>query len=250
MDEQKAIQLATMHLEGIAYDWWHHGLVSQRHAMITSYDEFTQKLITRFDRKDVEVYSRDLAQLRQIGKVDSYINEFQRIAVMVPDMIEKRTIMLFVEGLNDKLKGLVKAHKPSTLDDAIELALDLDTTPSFHPQKKTFKGSSSNQRGFNQPKYQPPRMDQETKNEMRRKKLCFSCKEPWEPGHRCLGKGKVHLIEVISNDESEFAEDNKSNGADDHVEQKPQLELEPNIENNKGHVTIASISGVSRYNAF
>ena len=25
---------------------------------------------------------------------------------------------------------------------------------------------------------------------------CYSCKVPWEPDHRCRGKGKKHTIEV------------------------------------------------------
>jgi hypothetical protein len=41
------------------------------------------------------------------------------------------------------------------------------------------------------------------KEELRRKKLCFSCKEPWEPSHRCMGKGKVHYIEVLSDSDGE-----------------------------------------------
>jgi len=36
----------------------------------------TTKLISRFDRKDEEVYYRELAQMRQIGRVNSYIDEF------------------------------------------------------------------------------------------------------------------------------------------------------------------------------
>jgi hypothetical protein len=46
-------------------------------------------------------------------------------------------------------------------------------------------------------------MDEETQRELRRKKLFFSCKEPWELGHRCMGKGKVHYIEVLSDEEDD-----------------------------------------------
>jgi hypothetical protein len=59
------------------------------------------------------------------------------------------------------------------------------------------------------------RMDEETRREPRRKKLCFSCKEPWKSGHRCMGKGKVHYIEVLSDEEDEVvhAQDSgQSNG--------------------------------------
>jgi hypothetical protein len=38
---------------------------------------------------------------------------------------------------------------------------------------------------------------------IRRKKLYFSYKDPWEPGHRCMGKGKVHYIEVVSDKEDD-----------------------------------------------
>lgn len=139
MEEQKAIQFATMHLEGVVYDWWHHGLVSQDHALIHSYEEFVNKLIAQFDRKDIEIYYRDFAQLKQVGHVEAYINELQKIAVMVPDMSERRVTMLFVEGLSDNLRGLVKAHKPSTLHDAIGLAIDLKVTPPFQPHMMNFK---------------------------------------------------------------------------------------------------------------
>jgi hypothetical protein len=46
-------------------------------------------------------------------------------------------------------------------------------------------------------------MDEETQKDLRRKKLCFSCKEPWESGNRCMGKGKIHYIEVLSDKEDD-----------------------------------------------
>jgi hypothetical protein len=46
-------------------------------------------------------------------------------------------------------------------------------------------------------------MDEPTRRELRRKQLCFTCKEPWDPTHKCMGKGKAHYIEVISNGEEE-----------------------------------------------
>jgi hypothetical protein len=36
-----------------------------------------------------------------------------------------------------------------------------------------------------------------------RKKLCFSCRDPWVPEHRCMGKGQIHYIEVESGSEEE-----------------------------------------------
>jgi hypothetical protein len=31
-----------------------------------------------------------------------------------------------------------------------------------------------------------------------RKKLCFICRDPWVPGHRCMGKAEIHYIEVAA----------------------------------------------------
>jgi hypothetical protein len=46
-------------------------------------------------------------------------------------------------------------------------------------------------------------LDEATRRELRRKQLCFTYKEPWQPCHRCLGKGKIHYIEVVSDSEEE-----------------------------------------------
>jgi hypothetical protein len=62
-------------------------------------------------------------------------------------------------------------------------------------------------------------MDEETQREIRRKKLCYSCKESWEPGHRCMGKGKVHYIEVVSDEEDDGDDEGigQNNGEPSHL---------------------------------
>ena len=86
MTETYAIKLATLHLDGEAHEWWYHGLVTLGHVGVTSYLDFTQSLIERFDRKDPELHLRELAQLKQIGSPEAYISKFQRFAVMVSNI--------------------------------------------------------------------------------------------------------------------------------------------------------------------
>ena len=71
-----AIRFGVLHLNGVAHEWWYHGLVSLQHDHITSYQEFVDRLIERFDRKDLEVYFHELAQPKQPGGLESYISEF------------------------------------------------------------------------------------------------------------------------------------------------------------------------------
>jgi len=62
MFEEEAIKFATLYLEGVAHEWWYHSMVRQGHGSITTLEEFSQRLIERFDRKDPETYFRELAQ--------------------------------------------------------------------------------------------------------------------------------------------------------------------------------------------
>jgi hypothetical protein len=41
---------------------------------------------------------------------------------------------------------------------------------------------------------------------IRSTQLCYSCKVPWEPDHRCRGKGKKHIIEVHYDSDDEDLE--------------------------------------------
>jgi hypothetical protein len=83
----------------------------------------------------------------------------------------------------------------------------------------------------------------EARKQLRRKKLCFSCKEPWEPSHRCMGKGKAHYIKVLSDSDGDQevgqSQGNEHNSLDD---EKPHEEV-------KGG-TISTLSGVPRFNSF
>jgi hypothetical protein len=86
MVESDAIKFATLCLEGKSHEWWFHGMTTLGHEHIISYREFTQRLMDIFDQDDPELHFRELTQLRQTGSVDAFIEEFQRIAVMVPNV--------------------------------------------------------------------------------------------------------------------------------------------------------------------
>jgi hypothetical protein len=45
---------------------------------------------------------------------------------------------------------------------------------------------------------------------------CYSCKVPWEPDHRCRGKGKKHIFEVREDSDDEACEDGS---IEDYLEQ-------------------------------
>jgi hypothetical protein len=88
-------------------------------------------------------------------------------------------------------------------------------------------------------------LDEETQRELNRKKLCFTRKDPSEPSHICMGKGKV-----LSN-----GADNEETGHvlgevhDSPEEEQPCSEGESPREEPK-KVFIDTLSGVPKYYTF
>ena len=62
--KEDVIRFSTQHIEGGSHEWWYHVLVTLGHNLITTYEEFTNRLIERFDVKDPEVTFHELAQLK------------------------------------------------------------------------------------------------------------------------------------------------------------------------------------------
>jgi hypothetical protein len=131
---------------------------------------------------------------------------------MVQDMSPTRLMILFIEGLMEPLKGWVKAFKPTSLQEAIWKTRDLGPAakPKFIPRPPLNNGGRDQRPPINQGGHDPKgydkdhgRIDDNTRRELRRKQLCFTCKEPWNPSHKCMGRGQVHYIEVTSDDEEE-----------------------------------------------
>ena len=74
---------------------------------------------------------------------------------------------------------------------------------------------------------------------MRRKKLCFTCQEPWVPRHRCAGKAKAHYIEVYSDsDEDDYEQE--------AIEELRAVEEESH-QGDTPEGVIATLSGVPRF---
>ena len=103
MLEMEAIKVATLHLDGEAQDCWFHGMVTLGHSTVMTYAEFTRRLMERFDRRDPEQHFVELTRLKQTGSPETYITDFLRVLVMVPDLSATLMIYMFVEGLTEPL---------------------------------------------------------------------------------------------------------------------------------------------------
>ena len=71
------------------------------------------------------------------------------------------------------------------------------------PLKTNFLVKDKDKKPFQQDFPKKTWLDEDTIKSLRRNKLCFTCQEPWVPGHRCVGKAKAHYIEVYSDSDEE-----------------------------------------------
>jgi hypothetical protein len=59
-----------------------------------------------------------------------------------------------------------------------------------------------------------------------RKKLFFSCRDPWVLDHRCMGKGEIHYIEVTT-DSMDSEEEEQDSGSTSSEEESAPAEEQP-----------------------
>lgn len=262
MLEEDAIKFAILHR-------WHHGLITQNHQDIKTYDAFTKLLIERFDQTHPQKHFKELTRIRQRGILEEYITEFQRLAVMVPEISEERLTYLFIEGLSDSLHGLVSAFDPTTLKEAIRKATCLNTKTR---ERERGHSKRDDKTLMKKDGHKKPYLSYNDCEELRRKGLCFDCKkesgrghicgqdekvcskckgvwkprhkcykckEEWEPGHICGRKrSQAHNIEATS-----------TQGARNENKDGPNKRIRYEEENEEGG-TLVSISKASKHHPF
>eukprot|EP00253_Pinus_taeda_P018255 PITA_18255 len=166
-----------------------------------------------------------MTRLKQTGSPKTYIADFLRVSMMVPDLSIAQRVYMYVEGLAEPLRGLVRSTRPATLQDAISRTRDLqDVLPRIqipYPQRQPFQSKGKDVR-IPPPKGNPGRVqiEDDVRRELKKKQLCFTCQEPWALGHRCVA-GKAHFIEVFSESSGEEDDEDDVEVGDSHDIQGP-----------------------------
>lgn len=53
MSEEEGIQIITMCLDGIAYEWWKNGITTLGHRKVRTFKYFSQRVLDRFEHKHI-----------------------------------------------------------------------------------------------------------------------------------------------------------------------------------------------------
>jgi hypothetical protein len=126
---------------------------------------------------DPEQVRLGLFSISQRESLDSYVRDFTRLSLQVPELDEHSRALLFANGLSPGLRGQVLKEHPATLDQAIR-------TSRMVERCRTVSGDWTEVRPRQQHSRQPRqltpedrnRMTPEDRNRMRQEGRCFACR--------------------------------------------------------------------------
>jgi hypothetical protein len=189
-----------------------------------SWSDFTSQLLLRFARDEHELLLHRLFQIRQIGSVIEYIDQF---VALVDDLkaYAKHPDPLyytqrFIDGLRDDIKAVLLVQRPSSLDTACVLAqlqeeaLGLNKRPTRRfdtapapkpawlgalalplPATKQTDGDLKRQ-----PTVGPTTAEDKfraLRASRRAQGLCIRCGAKWRRDHRCSEMVQLHLVQEL-----------------------------------------------------
>ncbi|XP_061338025.1 uncharacterized protein LOC133284906 [Gastrolobium bilobum] len=206
------VRLAGMRMEGLAgpwFQWLFNG------GSIQSWENLKVAIRQRFGGTAYTDLRGVLSKLTQEGNLNEYIKNFEALINQVTEFSDEVLMSFFVSGLLPDLRRAIQLHSPTSLHQAMQLAITYDAhfvelRSSFQSpgEKKTFTKSSYT---VDQPKSVPSilpslklvfpalpsnvpykKLSNEELMKKRELGLCYTCDEKWNSRHKC--KSKLFLM--------------------------------------------------------
>lgn len=118
---EERLRVGLTLLRGAAAEWSHS---RRENGEFEGWEDLCVALRQFYEPFSKEQTTRDrLYSLKQRGTLENHITEFYRLVVKVPDMAEADKTHLFVRSLDKELAREVYFRDPTTLDDAISVAV-------------------------------------------------------------------------------------------------------------------------------
>lgn len=216
MPDAQCLHYAVMLFDPPASEWVFNYCANTE---FVTWQDFLENVRHRFDRQSFKDYFGLLAKQTQTGTVLAYHDTFERYLNRVQGIPESKLYTLFIAGLKPDLQERLRLHRPSSLTEAMALALELADSQLDQAQNtqqpagarrpwqnrdnrlptisSTGQNSGHSLSGVNKPqgtagkereqhRQQPLiRVSQAEKAERSRLGLCYWCPEKWIVGHVC-----------------------------------------------------------------
>ncbi|KAJ0261284.1 Retrotransposon gag domain-containing protein [Hirschfeldia incana] len=127
--EKEKITISSLSFDGPALNWF---VATDRLNPFTDWEDFKTQLVERFGHSECAITR--LLQLEQVGSVVEYLSEFEEIASELPKSEDRNRVFLegvFVKGLKDEIKDMLRLFEPKGLKEIIAKARTLENTRLF-----------------------------------------------------------------------------------------------------------------------
>ncbi|GJS81459.1 retrotransposon gag protein [Tanacetum coccineum] len=190
------IPIVAFHLSGDALSWYKY-LVNNN--LLTTWDNFTRALETRFGPSSYDNHQATLFKLCQTSTVTAYQTEFERLSNCVVGLSPQALLDCFISGLRHDIQQELTVLRPQTITQAIGLAKliedKLHDQTLDRPKPIAYPSPTSQLMPTTQPLLDNPLSHTQslpikklTPVEMQKRRaegLCYNCPEKYQPGHRC-----------------------------------------------------------------
>lgn len=209
MPDEERLHYVVMLFQPPAADWIFKYRANNPYA---TWPEFLEDVRHRFDPQSFRNSMGPLSKLVQTGSVADYHDAFDRYLNRAHGCSEEALIPIFITGLKDPIQEKVELQQPSSLAEAMALALRLGTSHEERQAQSSRSrwtsresryqaaaqpvGSGHNTAGPTavpskdtvKPGFRPILVSNAEKAERSRKGLCYHCPEKWIQGHACKQK--------------------------------------------------------------
>ncbi|XP_056698524.1 uncharacterized protein [Spinacia oleracea] len=255
--EEQKVDLASLNMTDKAESWMMIYL-SVRKSIIVDWNDFVADLYARFRDSSAQNVVENFNKLQQTGLLEDYVDEFEnlRSIMMMNNHILPETYLLesFVGGLKAAVKPFVKAFKPDSISEAIDLArlqeenlVATKTTykqPFYSPKPLQSVPLLTNNKPplLPTPQIKPNTTlsltkypQQRTKNfkyipaDVRQEKiakgLCYYCDAPYDRNHKCqFREPQLFTVEIPGDIIEELSDSDELELGDKEVSE-PQISM-------------------------
>ncbi|KAL4588274.1 hypothetical protein LXL04_001157 [Taraxacum kok-saghyz] len=135
------LKLSQMCMDGSALHWFTNLLI--RHPN-TTWEQFRLKLLNRFSGTRYRNAHEALGSLFQEEGVEEYIENFEELSALIADQSEEQSIGWFLRGLKTEIRNWVRTLNPSSCNQAMELARNVESAMGGRNEKPSYRPRSGN----------------------------------------------------------------------------------------------------------
>ncbi|GJV97752.1 transposon ty3-G gag-pol polyprotein [Tanacetum coccineum] len=193
------LAMISFHLSGDALSWYKYLFNLVNNNLLTTWDNFTRALETRFGPSSYDNHQATLFKLCQTSTVTAYQTEFERLSNCVVGLSPQALLDCFISGLRHDIQQELTVLRPQTITQAIGLAKliedKLHDQTLDRPKPIAYPSPTSQLMPTTQPLLDNPLSHTQslpikklTPVEMQKRRaegLCYNCPEKYQPGHRC-----------------------------------------------------------------